>query len=282
MIHSEYNWKSFDGLNYYAQMWSNNNKPKAIISLIHGIGEHSSRYEDWAKYFVSNDFFVLTFDYRGHGKSEGKRGHIPNYEASMKDIDLIIDKSNEMFPDIPKFLYGHSLGGNFVINYLISRKNINIYGAIVTSPWLKLAFNPPKTQLKLAKLLKNIFPSYTQSSGLKVEHISRDSNVVEKYKTDSLVHKKISIQLFIDAYQKGLFAYQNATKVDKPILLLHGNSDNITSHKASYEFSRKNIKKITFKLWEGCYHELHNEINKVEVADFIITWVNQQLINYEV
>jgi len=281
MKHTEYNWKSFDGLNFFAQLWSNDNKPKAIINLIHGIGEHSSRYEHWAKYFVDNNFFVLTFDMRGHGKSDGKQGYIPNYEAILKDIDLILEKSNEMFPDTPNFLYGHSLGGNFVLNYLLSRKNKKIHGAIVTSPWIKLAFEPPKFQISAGKLIKKIAPGFIQNTNLKVEDISRDKNVVDKYKNDKLVHKKISIQLFFDAYNKGLFALENADKIPYKTLLMHGESDNITSHKASKELSEKNLHKITFKLWDKCFHELHNEPIKDEVADFIITWINQQLINNE-
>ncbi len=278
---TKYNWKSFDKLNIYAQLFSNNNKPKAIINLIHGIGEHSSRYQQWAEYFIKHDFFILTFDLRGHGKSEGKRGFIPNYEAILKDIDLLINKSNEMFPDVPKLIYGHSLGGNFVLNYILSRTNKQLYGVIVTSPWIKLAFEPPKFQISLGKIIKKIIPGFIQNTNLKVEDISRDKNVVEKYKTDKLVHKKISIQLFFDAYNKGLFALENAGKIHYKTLLMHGTGDNITSHKASKELSEKNIQKISFKLWDNCFHELHNEPNKDEIADFIITWINQQLINNE-
>ena len=276
MQNTVYNWKSFDDLKYFAQSWSNNNTPKAIICLVHGIGEHSSRYNDWAKRFVDNDIFVLAFDYRGHGKSEGKRGHINEYEDIMRDIDMLLSKSKELFPETPLFLYGHSLGGNFVLNYLL-RRNVSLKGAIVTSPWLRLAFEPPAGKVKLGKFVKSVFPTFIQKTGLKTEHISRDKNVVDKYEEDKLVHDKISVKLFFDAYDSGIWALENADKLNTNLLLMHGDSDSITSPKASASFAEKSLNKSVYKNWEGAYHELHNEINNDEVFDFVNTWLNKEL-----
>ncbi len=277
MKNTIYNWKSFDNLDFFAQLWSNDNKPKAIVCLVHGIGEHSSRYNDWAEKFVDNNIFVLAFDYRGHGKSEGKRGHINQYEDIMKDIDMLLSKSKELFADIPTFLYGHSLGGNFVLNYLLQKK-FQLKGAIVTSPWIRLAFEPPRIKVKIGKFIKSIFPAFIQSTGLKTEQISRDINAVEKYKKDKLVHGKISVQLFFDAFDAGFWASENIEKLNTNLLLMHGGGDSITSPKASEEFAKKSEGLIDFKKWEGAYHELHNEINKDEVFSFINTWLNKQIV----
>lgn len=78
MKHNEYTWKSFDGLNYFAQSWEPDLKSKVIINLMHGLGDHSGRYKYWAELFVKEGYGMLSFDYRGHGKSEGKRGHAPS------------------------------------------------------------------------------------------------------------------------------------------------------------------------------------------------------------
>ncbi len=269
--HKKYSWKSFDNLTYFAQSWECEN-PKAIINLIHGIGEHSSRYDEWAGWFVENGYTVLSFDYRGHGRSEGKKGYIPNYESIMKDIDLILSKSDELFPNIPKILYGHSLGGNFTLNYLLRRKP-DIKCAIVTSPWIKLAFDPPKAKIFVGKILRSLFPKLTQSSGLHTSDLTQNEGAVDKYKEDEFVHNRVSVQLFFSTYESGLWALENASKLNIPLLLMHGSADNITSHKASKEFSERSPKNTHFKSWDGYYHELHNEVENKKVFDYITTWL---------
>ncbi len=139
-------------------------------------------------------------------------------------IDILLNECRKTFPGVPLFLYGHSLGGGIVLDYLV-RKDPKVKGAIVTSPWLKLAFEPEKSKVKLAGILKNIFPSLIQPSGLVVEHISHDQKVVDNYKNDPLVHGKISVSLFHAAMSAASNALKNAANLKKPLLLIHGSDD---------------------------------------------------------
>jgi len=115
---------------------------KAIICLVHGMGEHSGRYAHVADRLTNAGYSLIALDLRGHGKSPGPRGDIPSYKAFMWDISSLLEISNKKFPQIPSFLYGHSLGENLVLNYVLRNKP-RVKGVIATGPWFHLAFEPP-------------------------------------------------------------------------------------------------------------------------------------------
>jgi acylglycerol lipase len=275
MDHKEFNLKSSDGLTLYGQYW-NVTDPKAVICLVHGMGEHSGRYAHVAEFFNKNGYSVIIYDQRGHGRSGGKRGHTPSYDQLMDDISLLLKQADSISPGVPKFLYGHSMGGNLVINYAL-RKKPAIKGVISSSPWLKLAFEPPAGKVKLAKIVNGIFPSLTQSSNLDVSAISRDTAVVNAYKNDHLVHDKISSNMFLSVHESGLWALEHAQEFPLPLLLFHGTADKLTSYKASEEFSKKVKGNITFKTWDGFYHEPHNEPEKQMVFGLVKEWIEKEL-----
>jgi alpha-beta hydrolase superfamily lysophospholipase len=124
-----------ENIELFQQIWQPDGDIKAVICLIHGLGEHSSRYKHVAEYYQSKGYVVAVFDLRGHGKSQGQRGHYPSLEIALDDIRVFIDSTIAQFPGKPVFLYGHSLGGVMVLNYAIKIKN-NLTGVIATSPGL--------------------------------------------------------------------------------------------------------------------------------------------------
>jgi len=254
---------------------------KAVVVLVHGMGEHSSRYVNYViPYYNKNNIAVLTYDQFGHGKTEGKKGYNPGFESVLDCVTEMLKKAKDLFGDKPTFLYGHSMGGNVVINYVLRRPN-TLKGIVVTSPFLKLAFTPPKWKLSVGKMLLKIAPSLTMGNELDATFISRDKNAVEAYKNDPLVHDKISPNYSVVFIETGKWAMQNANKLKIPMLLMHGTGDKITSHKASVAFAKSNPKNVTLQLFENAYHELHNEINKDEVLESMLAWVNKQLIKSE-
>jgi acylglycerol lipase len=276
MDHKELNWTSSDGIKIYAQQWYVEN-PKAVVSIVHGMGEHSGRYDHVAKFLNANGFSVIAFDQRGHGKSGGKRGHAPSYELLMDDISIFLEQTGALFPNVPVFLYGHSMGGNLVLNYAL-KNTPDVKGIIASSPWLKLAFEPPAAKITLAKLVNGIYPSLTQSSNLDVSAISKDLAEVNKYKTDPLVHDKISSNMFLSIHNSGLWAIENAPQLKAPLLLFHGTADRITCAKASEEFVKNTPgETTTFKLLENYFHEAHNDLNKQEVLEMIKNWLDGRL-----
>ncbi len=165
MKHDEFGWKTQDGLQLYAQAWQPEGSPKAVLCLVHGLGEHSGRYVHVAKYLSERGLALLAFDLRGHGKSQGQRGHAPTYEAFLDDIAQLLDEASARFPTCPRFLYGHSLGGNLVLNAILRRRP-PLNGAIVTGPLLCPAFDPPGWKLLLGKLMSAAWPTLSMANGL--------------------------------------------------------------------------------------------------------------------
>jgi len=272
IIHETYTWKTCDKLSLFGQCWYPEKKLLSVILLIHGFGEHSQRYEYWASKFVEEGHALITFDLRGHGKSEGKRGDAQSYDCWMKDIDILFSNTEILFPGIPKVLYGHSFGGNLAANYAL-QKNPQIKGLILSSPWLKLAFEVKGLRKKLVDIFYVIWPSLIQASRLQTNDISGDPVTVEKYKNDPLNHDRISVRAFFYITEAGKWALKNADKLHVPLLLMHGSGDRITSYHGSIEFAEKAKAHTTLKIWDGMYHELHNETIKEEVFDFMKTWL---------
>lgn len=276
MKHFESNWQNKDGLNFYIQGWEPEKKPKAVIALVHGFGEHTGRYAHVGDPFNKAGYALIGFDLRGHGKSGGARGHTPSYDALMDDIADFMALIKKRYPAIPRFLYGHSMGGNQVLNFCLRYKP-DVVGVIATGPWLKLAFDPPALQVTLAKTMGHIAPSFTQNSPLDTSALSHDQKVVDAYNTDPLVHSKISARLFVGIYESGLWALEHADEFSVPLLLMHGTADRITSCAASAEFAKRAGKIVTWHAWEGLYHEIHNESEKAEVLNYMIHWMDGHL-----
>jgi len=271
----EWRWLSRDGLKFYAREWSPD-APKATVVLIHGHGEHINRYAHVAKAFNEAGFALLGFDQRGHGQSGGQRGHTPSYEQMQDDISDFLAQATRRHPGLPLFLYGHSMGGNLVLNQLLRAKP-DVKGAIVTGPWIRLAFAPPAAKITLAKMMDAISPSFSQASGLETAALSRNKAVVDAYIADPLVHSKVTSRLFVGMYTAGLWSLEHAAELSVPILLMHGSADRLTSPAASREFAEKAGNKVTFKLWDGFYHEIHNEPEQADVFKVMIDWLNGQM-----
>ncbi|MFH1429107.1 MAG: lysophospholipase [Candidatus Margulisiibacteriota bacterium] len=270
---TEFNFKTHDNLTLYAQAWVPDAPAKGVICLVHGIGEHGGRYAAPAEILNNAGYIVAAFDQRGHGKSEGRRGHTPSYEAWMDDIRIFLEEVKQRFPALKCFLYGQSLGGNQVINYVL-RRSPEIAGVIATSPELRLAFRPPAWKVFLGKVMNKIYPGIILATGLNLKDLSHDPHVANAYDEDPLTHDRISARNFVCFMEAGEWAIANAGKLSIPLLLMHGTGDRITSAPASEEFARNAGDLCAFKLWDGFYHELQNEVEKDAVLKYVVGWLD--------
>ncbi|HEY6072724.1 MAG TPA: lysophospholipase [Anaerolineales bacterium] len=276
MIAFESDWQSADGVNIHGLGWEPNQKPRAVVCLVHGLGEHIGRYEHVAKALTWPGYAIFGFDQRGHGRSGGPRGHTPSYETLMQDIDDLLARARQRYLRLPLFLYGHSMGGNEVINYGLRRKP-DLAGVIATSPYLRLAFPLPPARERLARIADRIAPGLTQRSGLETAALSHDPRVIDAYIHDPLVHDKITPRLFTGLRDSGEWAIAHAREFPLPLLLMHGSADRLTSPDASREFAHAGGSHITLQIWDGCYHELHNEADQEEVFKLMVIWMDARL-----
>jgi alpha-beta hydrolase superfamily lysophospholipase len=267
-------YKTADGSVIFAQYW----KPeplRAAVIQIHGLGEHSGRYQHVADAFAERGIGLLAYDHAGHGQSSGSRGHVDGYKKLMDEVDLAMGKAKTVFPGVPIFLYGHSWGGNIGINFILRRRP-TIQGAIITGPWLKLPTEPPALQVTLGRILKGIFPGFSQKTGLDSNMLSHDPAVNELYRKDPLVHGKISALNYFDSADAAEYALHHASSFDCPTLLMHGGEDAITSPEGSKKFAAK-AHNVRLKIWDGLYHEIHNEPSKAEVIGEMIHFIESHL-----
>ncbi|WP_044398280.1 alpha/beta hydrolase [Lacinutrix sp. Hel_I_90] len=263
---------SIRNVELFGQYWTPETA-KGVVVLVHGMGEHSGRYEDSVvPHLLKNNYAVVAYDQFGHGQSHGKRGHCPSYEALLESFEYVINRAKLLFSDVPAFLYGHSLGGNVVINYAI-RKQPEVKGIVATSPFLRLAFQPPKWKVALGKLMLKILPSITLPSEIEEAAISSIPNEVKRYQEDPLIHDKISPMYLFPVMEAGKYAIHNAHKIMIPTLLFHGKADRIIDYKGSVEF-QNNAKLGEVQLFENGYHELHHDIYKEEMLQSVVKWLD--------
>lgn len=272
----EFKIKTPDGLRLYGQGWEPEAKTQGAICLLHGLGEHGGRYDPVAEAFAKAGFSLLSIDLRGHGRSEGRRGHAPNHEVLMSDISQLLETARQRYPDAPVFFYGHSLGGNLVLHYAL-RNRPELAGIVATAPLLRLAYDPPRWKIWLLRILRALQINVAIPSGLDDTALSRDINVTRSYRNDPLTHDRITARMAVDMVRHGKWCLEHAGGLHCPLLLMHGGSDRITSVEASREFAGRAGANCTLKIWEGFYHELHNEPGKHEVLAYMLDWLENCL-----
>ncbi len=268
-----YDVKTADGLTLNVRRWNDEeNQHSRAIVIIHGIGEHQGRYAHVAKYFIKRGYEVYSYDQRGHGLSDGKRGHSHGVESNLDDLDAVL----ETVQCDQLFLYGHSFGGNVLVNYLLNRSNSKLNAAVLSGAWMWLKNKPSGFEFALAKAMNSIFPSFTQNNKIDVTALSSIDQVGVDYLNDPLVHPKISVGLFMDFYPAGLKAIENAVELKIPTLLIHGEDDRIVDPEGSREFAKNAGAISELRIYSDTRHELHNDTRAEEILEGVVEWLNEK------
>ena len=268
-----------DGTSFYVQGWEPDAAPKAVVALVHGLGDHVGRYPHVAQALTDAGYAMVGFDLRGHGKSGGARGHFPSLDAAMQDICQLFQFISQRYPNLPQFLYGHSLGGLLALTYAIQNK-ADLKGVLVTGAGLRSALQEQKAKIAMANILGTLMPAMTIASGLDATTISRDKAVVDKYVNDPLVHDKTSLGLGKSALAAIDVCFAGAKDFRYPLLIMHGKADKLTYASGSTDFAKlagEKNKDVTLKIWDGLFHEIHNEPEQAEVFKVMIEWLDKHV-----
>jgi alpha-beta hydrolase superfamily lysophospholipase len=261
-----------DHLELFLRVWGEPSTSKAIVVLVHGIGEHCQRYNHVAEKMNARELCMVGFDQRGCGLSQGRRGVINSEEQLMADFGQVLAYANRLNPDIPIFLYGHSMGALEVLTFTEKYKPM-LKGVIATSPPLDTS-TLSTVQKLLIKALKPIFPHLVVPSNLYVDGLSRDKNVVRAYREDELVHDKASVLLGAFLQDAPAYVLEHADMWQLPLYLAHGTSDSIAKVAGSDVLAeRVKTQDFTYQRWEGLYHETHNEPEKDVVIASMLDWI---------
>lgn len=273
-MHSESQISVQDGtLRLYTQTWAPEQDPVGVVCLVHGLGEHSGRYAGLGAYLNRRGYILTAFDLRGHGLSEGRRGHADSLEALMQDIDLALEEAAGRYPGLPRFLYGHSLGGLLVIDYVLRRKP-QLSGVVVTSPGLRTALQEQKLKVAAVRLGSALLPGLRLPSGLDPRSLCQDPQVIRRYTQDPLVHDRVSLRFGRVMLEAIDWAFAHAAEFSLPLLLMHGREDALAYPRGSEQFASLAPQGVTLKLWDGLCHELHNEPQREAVFDLLAGWLD--------
>ncbi len=261
--------------------------PEKVVMIIHGIGEHGGRFHRLAREFNQNNMAALSMDLRGHGCSMGKRGHTAPRASILEDINELIQFTKQQYWEVPLILYGHSMGGNLVLDYRSRGEYSHSISAYVSSsPWLVLKRKIPKLMEKGVIFLGKRKPDLLISAGIKPQYLG-NKNVLGEILNPHFTHNTISLLTAAEnhtlgaALMKGEEPRNQKNGCHKPLLLMHGSQDPICSVEGSRSFARiaeergENVKYVE---WSGYFHELHNgnrEKDGREVMGEIIKWVKQ-------
>ncbi len=265
-----------DGTDLYYVTWLPERRPKAAMVFVHGHGDHCRRYDEWFAEFIETGIAVVSFDYRGHGRSSGKRGTIESFTDLTNDLAFLLQQVKSSFPSLPLILYGHSLGATIVLNHLQAGKDLPKL-AIATSPWLKLIRPPGKLLSLFIRIANRLAPKMTMKTGLHSSDFSSLEGFEERREKDRLVHNRISARFFTEVERTANKVLASAEKIAVPTLLMHGAEDRVTNGEADRFVAEKSPETVTFQEWDLAGHQLHNSVNSTEIQKYILDWINNGL-----
>ena len=247
--------------------------PRATFAVIHGLGEHSGRYESFASAMAKRQFSTFAVDLRGMGKSEGTRGHVESWSEWVQDAAALV----AMIQDHPSagevIPVGHSFGGVVLLSAVI-REAILVRRFVLSSPALQPKVRIPTWKLKLGRLTSSLLPRLTMSNEVDPSTVSRDPAVVRAYQTDRLVHDKISSRLFTEWTAACDEAYRPANEIRTPFLLILGEADRLVDPAGGHRLADLvgASAQVTVKQYPERYHEPFNDLDAGQVFDDLAEW----------
>lgn len=257
----------------YGKCWIPDQSPVAVMAVLHGFADHTGRYEDFAQSFTGYRIAVIGLDLPGHGRSSGRRGHVRGLSYILNHIHQLMLEARRRFIDLPIFLYGHCMGGNFILNYALRHSSREIRGVIVSSPWIGISTFLVQKPGFVKRMLGKLDASYPLTLDLDPMELSHDPYTGKIHLDDPIKHDKLSMKLFHELMASSQWILENTWKMSYPLLIQHGNEDRITSWETSSDLAGRMKGKTTLKIWEGMRHELHHEKEKEVVLNFQLAWI---------
>jgi len=270
-----------DGLSLATRCWVPLNA-RGTVTLVHGLAEHSGRYEPLAQALATRGWAVFAADLRAHGLSQDPPGagrvHVDHFEDYFLDLDAISGIARAQFEALPHFLLGHSMGGLITLRYVLHKPE-GLSGAIVSSPALGIHPDslPPGPLRALTGLLSRLAPRFRVDGGLDSNAVSRDPDVVRDYVNDPLVTTKVSVRWYSEFVQAIERAHQAAPSLRIPLLLMQSGADRLVDPGGPRKWLNQAPEgQVEFHVWEGLYHEMFNEPEKQQVRSMVLDWLERQ------
>jgi len=241
---------------------------------VHGLGEHAGRYARFADGMAKHGMSTYALDLRGHGKSEGQRGHVDAWSQWTDDVSAFVRRvestaGGEVIP------LGHSFGGAALLSTVLAGKLPGSKRFVVSSPALKLRLKAPGWKLALAPVASRVVPRVAMDNEVDPATVSRIPEVVEAYRTDPLVHNRISSRMWTEWQNATADILTRAAQIKVPFLILAGTADPLIDPEGSRNLHETAQSSSTLRLLEGRYHESFNDLGSDEVFQVIADWVGR-------
>lgn len=264
---------SADGTKLAYHSWPVPNA-ELTFAVVHGHGEHGGRYERFAAGMAKLRMATYALDLRGHGRSAGQRGHIDAWSQWVEDTTTFLSYvESQVYGEVVPL--GHSLGGVVMLSTALARKLSRAKRFVVSSPALKLKAKVPAWKTNLAPVMSSIAPRLAMSTELDAATVSRIPEVVEAYKTDPLVHSKMSSRLYAEWQKAAAEDLARAGEIKLPFLILAGTADRLIDPTGSQELHERAHGVSELRMLEGRYHEPFNDLGSGEVFDIIAGWLRR-------
>ena len=254
-------------------------EPHRVMLLVHGFAEHAGRYDEMAMYFANRGFAVHAYDQAGHGRTPGPRGHVDRFERLLDELSRFVEQIGSEHPDLPIVLVGHSMGGLVVAATAAFRRppvdRIVLSGALLELP--SKGSLDRTLRIAVARVLSRLAPRLGLTTGLDAEGLSRDPEVVRRYREDPFVKDRMTAR-----FATGLFAMvsrvrEAAGRIERPILILHGEADPICPAEGSRRLfaalEPQIAKQSRLSVYPGLRHEIFNEPERESVWQDMLAWL---------
>lgn len=245
---------------------------RALLLVIHGLGDHAGRYDEFAAATSRHGIATFALDLRGHGLSSGQRGHTSSFGHFLADVALVREQVQRLHPGLPFFMLGQSMGGLVLLRYLQQREPVA--GAIICSPWLATAMPVPAWKRALAPVSAVLLPRLPFAHGIAAEDLSRDPRTADAYRADPLVHGRITPATFRAATAAMSEAQAQRDRLIMPLLFLAGGADRVVDTLVTERFALSlRSSDVTLHIMPDHYHELLHEIDREATFLLIARWL---------
>ena len=265
-------------VSHHPEKWTS---PRALI-ILHGLGEHGGRYLHFPHFLESEVGSVFMLDHRGHGRSEGIRGHAENFDTFADDAAAAIRRVDELlrkrFGRSEIHLFAHSMGGLVALRTLLLHPGLPIESASICAPLLGVKVQLPLFKRAGAYALARLWGSLHMSNELDPKLISHDSEVVEAYVQDRLVHSKGTPRFYVEMKRAIADTLKRDSGIDVPIQFLIPMQDQIVDPEAALKFFRAlKLREKRLRTYPGFYHEAFNEIGKEQAFEDLRSWIHSHI-----
>jgi acylglycerol lipase len=257
-------------------------RPRAAVAVVHGLAEHAGRYDHVGRHLADRGFAVYALDYRGHGKSEGRRVHVASFDEYLDDVAALRGLVKDRHPMLPHFLLGHSQGGLIVL-LLVLRQPEGVDGALVSSPLLGVhpAARPGRIMRALAALLERVAPALIVPNPLDARILSHDPMIAASYDADPLVSHAVSAGWFAALRRAQGEVNDAASRLRTPTLIMSSGDDRLVDPSAAAAWAAAApASLVEYVRWDGLFHEMLNEPpeRRAPVLARIDAWLDARLL----